>query len=720
MSSPATITRDDDAVCVSWPNGCAIKFACDPAGDLQGIRDVTVNGIALRCPAKLWRPRFSTPQGVVYTRFTLVDAAPTSRGQVDVVCTAHGYRSGICEEQDEYLGDMVELSADDSPIEDEFTWCLRPAEQELDGRRFVGFSVQYRFRASDPARQLWRIFDDATWEIGGALAGNTLFLQGQLNPPVTKLTPDTFFTTACNYYGSEMKGLMGPAQRVSFQRLPRMGTLQAFDFIAHDDGVLFGRFDPLVDVMSIVQTVPGEDVVHVLDELRRPLGNELATHPKLILFHATPEPLTDIAHRNLWCRAYDFVHDACRARHGIRPSPVMPRVWIPQIGERYQIGSASGPRERLLYYLADETLAQWAQMGVREVCTHSLWVSDYTVDRLVRKEDSGWHGQLVVSGICSVRVHEIDPLWGGVEALGYFVNRAHELGMKVQVWYATHLSRRAPIFAERPDFMLMARDGLPNGGGFGKQVLITMDLANPDCFDWEFGKLKAVREATGIDGFFHDSYGNMTFLPSNYAGARIGQQEAYGRLMRKLQDLGMDSFTAEGIGPWAVGHFGMGLVADRPGGGRYQNALEWWLGQEDMIYRLNMGIGSPFGDDPEAAAQFAFRCLAGGGRFGFTEHRNGLEHWDGWLRDLNRVHARIAPLNGIRSLLPEGRGALWQTKPGERLLFTFEAQAVPVAAGEQVHRVGPEQDEPVNSQTEGGNAAFDADPWTIYRIVARR
>jgi hypothetical protein len=587
---------------------------------------------------------------------------------------------------------------------------------ELGGCRFDGFSYVYRFQSRDPQRKLYRVFDDATWEIGGHADGNTLLLQGQVNPPVTKLRKEDYFTTACNYYGTEMKGILGPPKRISFQRLPRIGTLQAFDFLAHRKGILFNYFDPLIEIMAVVQKSAGEDVLHVVDELRQPLDSRFESHPKHVLFLPAGSPLTREEQRNLWCRAYDFVHGRERSRHGIRASHVLPRVWTPQFGgEEFACAGRRVPRERAYYLLADEVLPKWADMGVKEVCVSSVWVNDYTVDRMKCKNDEGWHGELVVSGICCVRVHEIDPFYGGAEAIAYFVKRAHELGMTVQLWWASHLSRRAPIYRERPDFMLLARDGLPNGGGYGHKVIITMDLANPDCFQWELGKLKAVYEATGVDGFFHDSYGNMTFLPVNYADPhRQGQQEAYARLVAELQKLGMKSFTVEGLGPWGVGHFGMGLLPTDPkAGGHYQNALDWWLEQPDMVYRLNMGIWAQIFPGREAEArEFAFRCLASGGRFGFTQWQDGLEMWSGWLREQNQLHSRISPLQGERTLLPDDKGVLWRTEDGNEVLFTFRAFDFPVVEARRVCRITANRD--VEMVLAG--RAFRTEPWSVYRI----
>lgn len=348
------------------------------------------------------------------------------------------------------------------PVADRLVWRFEPSELELDGHRFTGFSYDYRFESADPARKIHRIFDFATWEIGGALEGNTLLFQGQTNPPATPLAKDKYFTIACGYYGAEMGAVLRPVDRISMQRLSRLATIQSFEFLCHEEGVLFNWFEPTRDVVSILQTNVGEDALHVVDETRRPLATTLETNRKHVLFAPTVEAWSREHRRNLWRAAMELVHGRERKRMEIQRSYPAPTVWTPQVPtEKYQFGGDTGPRERTLHYLAEEVAPRWAEMGVKEICCPSLWTCDYTVDRFRCKNETGLQGGFTVSGICCVRVHEIDELWGGEEALAYFVEAAHRHGMEVRLWWATHLSRRAPIFKQRPEFMVRSRDGRP-------------------------------------------------------------------------------------------------------------------------------------------------------------------------------------------------------------------------------------------------------------------
>lgn len=710
-----SIQRDDAALVLQWANGATVRFVLK-GNELLGARDVTFDGLPLRNPARLWRPIFITPHGVHYHRFELRDIREADNGGVAIELDAVGSASGLNEELDEYLGDVIDLSHPDTEVRDRLTWELRPSAHTVGEHTFIGFAYRYRFETDEPSRQLYRVFDHATWEVGGKLDGNELLLQGQCNPPATSLSDDGSFTTACNYYGAEMQGLTGVPSRVSFQRLPRIGTLQAFDSIAHDAGMLLGLFEPMEEVFSVVQTLPGETCLHVMDEYRQPCAPSVVTPWKHMLFLSAPAQWDRAARRNVWHKVYEQAHGAIRAVAGVERSHVHPRQWLPQFGQdTFIFNDKEHPRDRFLYLYADEVLPRWADMGVREICSFSLWQTDYTIDRLKTKQGSGnpLHGALIVGSICNVHSHEIDSLWGGPDALAYFTDKAHQLDMKVQMWWASHMSRRAPIFQQRPDFMMNARDGLPNGGGFGHQIIISLDLNNEECFEYIYNQLKAVYEATGIDGLFHDSYGNMTFLPTNFDDPqRRGQQQAFARLLNRLQALGMDSFTIEGIGPFGVGHFGMNLLASDPAEQKgYQNALDWWVGEEDMMYGLNMGCGpAPIWPGREEQARvFSFRCIANGGRFGFSHTGGGP--WRDWWREHNQMMARLGPVFGQRQLLPEDQGVLWHMDQ-RQVLFAFKPIKFDVDPNIRVSEVTADGPNEI-TVTDG---VLRAHAWKVYQL----
>jgi hypothetical protein len=713
VAAPATTSKPLSTI--KLPGNIEIDLATTKAGKFKGLGQVRAGGVPLRTNKRAWRPFFATPQGLSYIEFAIVSTTPTPTGGVTLEMAAIGQPTPIAEETDEYLCDIVDLSLPDEPVTDKLWIDIEPSKQTIGGKTLTGFKYRYRFELGE-GRKIYRLFDEATWEIGGELQGNTLVFQGQCNPPAPKLTKEGYFTTACNYYGAEMGVIMGPPKRVSFQRLPRVGTLQAFDFLSHPEGILVGLFEPMVEVLSILQTTTGEDYLHIVDEHRFDMTDKGQTIWKHMVFlHGG---LKKHAERNLWSDILDQEHDKIRARYGVVPSPILPRVWIPQVSKEVaEIDGIKFPREHALREMADRWIPRWAAMGVKEICCHSMWVSDYTVDRFKTKADEGMHGALNVGSICNVRVHEIDATWGGPEAVKYFCDKAHAHGIMVQLWFATHLGRRAPIFKERPDFMLMAKDGLPNGGGFGHQTIITVDLNNPEAFKFILDKLVTLHKQTGFDGFFHDSYGNMTFLPIGFNTAhRRGQQDAYGRLVHELQKAGMKTFTAEGIGALAVPHFGMGLLGQHAKRGNYQYALEWWLQDADMAFRLSYGIGTTVwtGEMAEYSEPFSFDCLAYGGRFGFTQYEKGWESWSGWVLAHNKIGGQIDLRDARREILEDHTGVLWHHKAsGKQTFFAIKEMSLKIPAGKTVKQITPEGLVDVTVK----NGLLQAPKHTVYAIA---
>ncbi len=715
MSSQIKVRVQKNCIQITWSNGLTVKFGLKESL-VEGIRDVRFGKVRLRNPTIPWKPFFSTPEGIYYGQFRLSHVKRMSQ-EVKLVTDAVGIPINIKEEHDEYLGDVVNTSLSPAPVTDRFEWILAASSLVVDGRLLTGFSIRYRFHSTN-RRAIYRLFDHSTWEMGGHVEANTLLFQGQVNPPVTSLKYDKFFTTACNYYGAEMAAYFAKPKRLSLQRLPRMGTLQAFDCLVHPEGALIGLFMPLEEVFSLLHKDKGEDWLHVIDEHRRPLSTIFETRPKHILFWPAPPNWDRETQRNLWADIYDYVHKTVRSRYKIRPSPILPRIWIPQIAsDRFLLDGKEYPREYHLRALADSRMKTLAKMGVKEICIHSIWRSDYTEDRFVTKNQTGLHGELTVGSICCVRIHEVAPLWGGIDGLSYFVGKAHAEGIQVQLWFATHLSVRAPILKERPDFMLIARDGLPNGGGFGHKTIVTLDLNNPDCFEWLYDHLLAAHRASGFDGLFHDSFGNMTLLPTNFVDPRRrGQEKAYARLIRALQQGGIKTLSIEGISPFGVGHFGMNLLPNKERNGRYQNALDWWIGEEDMVYGLSMGIGCPpWANRMPLPHEFAFRCLAGGGRFNFSTKLPSvdMEHWEGWLLDINKIHSRLAPLEGKRILLPADKGILWKSTNG-RILFAYRPFTITLQQQERILCVEPAGEREIHLTTRKYRVA----PWSVYRILS--
>ena len=246
----------------------------------------------MRNGSRLILPRLDTPDGILYTRFKLKDVEHAGNGETLVHLDAVGLPWGRGELSDKYNQPLVWLNASHESVSDELVLVLRPAVLGLGGRDWTGFSYSFEYRSSK--RQIHRLLTLATWEIGGSIKGNTILSQGQVNPPVFRGGIDKMFTTAC----LDCLEQYGDPQGYSFQLAPRGGLLQAFDFQYAPQGALLQFWPKFDTVSSLVESPPGSDALHIIDEYRFPLANRTTTTPKWVLFtpgsfapHEAPRPL---------------------------------------------------------------------------------------------------------------------------------------------------------------------------------------------------------------------------------------------------------------------------------------------------------------------------------------------------------------------------------------------------------------------------------------------
>ena len=166
------------------------------------------------------------------------------------------------------------------------------------------------------------------------------------------------------------------------------------------------QFWPEFDtVSSLVESPPGSDVLHVIDEYRFPLANHASTTPKWVLF--TPGSFAPHEARDLWWAAYEHVGEIIR-----RPFGITPTVVVPEVGLKYRTRVAEGKLRMTIsgkevesrevpYAIAERVLPRLASQGVRRFFPEVMSQSDVTADGLKRKLDFGVHGDLHCASVCA-------------------------------------------------------------------------------------------------------------------------------------------------------------------------------------------------------------------------------------------------------------------------------------------------------------------------------
>jgi hypothetical protein len=704
MASPQSIT------CGS----ARIDLVTRPDGEFIGLGAVNIAGQSLRSPARPIVVRLDTPEGLLYTRLELDSITATPDGGSRVRLKARGLPWGRSEFGDDYDQPTYHLAPTHETVEDELTLVVVPAKLDVGGVVWTGFSYAWEFRS--PARKIHRLLEHATWELGGSIAGNTLLSQGQCNMPVYRGAKEALFTTACL---RTLSGYGSP-QGNSFQLGPRGGPLQGFDFQHGSAGAILQFWPRLESISSLVESPPGSDLLHVVDEYRFALGGT-STTPKWVLFTpAGPDGLPEHEARDLWLAAREHVYSLSRSRFGITMARSLPevtlkystRVVTDERGARIRIsiGGHEVDTQEAPYAIAEHVLPKLAAQGVRRFFPEVMSASDVTQLGLRRKADDGIHGDLHCASVCATHRYFPSDFWGGIKAWRAMYDKARSLGIELGAWFAAHFSPRAPVYERHPEWRMVSATGLPAGGGYGFQTLCVGDWNTP-LFDEVLGDIRKWKEEGGLDYLFVDSLSNMGLLQTNYAAAMRTNWEPLGRLFGEFQKLGIKALSCECVSPWLVGRFGIAdlrgdlLGQDRSIAG--QNDYGWWADEQDMAGDLTMFLGPRKRSEAEME-RFLFRHLAHRGYLCF-ENQYGLAHdFAAWWVRLNHAYLKALPHMDRRRLLPGRAGVAWEGSAAS-VVWTFKAVTVSTsgAAVETIEGAAP--------STSGSATTLPA--WGAYKLA---
>lgn len=691
-------------------SGVGIDLVQSDRGEFLGIGGVRVGGVPLRNDARPIALRLDTPDGFLYTRLEVREASRVGPG-IHVHLRAVGVPWARGEYADDYDQPLVWLERPAGPVEDDLTLILDPAELALGGRTWTGFSYALRFRSG--ARQIHRLMTHATWEIGGSLGGNTVLSQGQCNRAVYRGGSDAFFTTACLRTLDQYGRLDGN----SYQLSPRGGLIQPFDFQYAAAGALFQYWPAFASVSSLVESPPGSDLLHVVDEYRFPLASEVATMPKHVLFAAGA--LAEHEARDLWWAAHRHVYGGIQAASGVRPTVV-----VPEIGQRYstrihegrlrmKVGGVEVEHAEVPYAIAEHVLPRLAAQGIRRFMPEVMSESDVTVLGMQRKLDEDVHGDLHCASVCATHRFFPSAFWGGIKAWKHMADRARALGIEIGCWFAQHLSPRAPIFAEHPEYRMIGPNGMPVGGGYGFQTIIVGDF-NTGLLDWVLADLARWKAEGGLDYVFTDSWSNMGLVQQNYAAGMRTNLAAMGRFYRELQRIGIGALSLEGVQLFGCSRFGTAdLRGDLVGQDRSvagQNDFGWWVGEEDMAFGQCL-LTAARKRTAQEMERIQFRMMANRAFVSF-DNCVGPEHeLPAWWTRLNLVYSQALPHMKRRRLLPDRAGVSWEDGR-TRTVWTFREVQVRLSGEARIQKLEPEGPQAVATVT-----PLTLSAWNVYRIT---
>ena len=678
-----------------------------------GIGDIRVDGVALRDGRHPMVVRLDTPDGWLYTRFFLESASEKKSGAATFRFRAVGVPWGRQEFMDEYDQNLLAVGMPRGEVEDTLTLTLAPVAERIGGRTWHGFAHSFEFRSAK--RRIHRLLLDGSWELGGSVAGNTLFHQGQCNMPVWRGAKRSLFTTTC------LKTLeqYGSPQGVSYQLAPRGGLIQAFDFQHGRAGALLHYWPRFESISSVVESPAGSTRLFVSDEHRFPLSRRAATPAQRVLFAAGR--LAEHEARDLWWTAHEHVYGGIRKAHGVTATVVRPEMGLKYStrvtdgGLKMTVGGVEVDSREVPYAIAEHVLPRLAAAGIRRFFPEVMSESDVTALGMKRKLDAGVHGDLHCSSVCATHRFLPSEFWGGLPAWRHMADRARALGIEIGAWFAPHLSPRSPIFAEHPEYRMIDVNSLAAGGGYTAQCIVSADW-NTGIYDWALDDLMRWQSEGGLDYLFTDSWANLGLVQMNYSA---GMRTSLRRLAQLYHDIqtrvGVKVFTFEGISPFGASRFGLadlrGDLLDAQGGIVGQNDFGWWVRDMDMAYGICL-CAHPRKRTEEEVKALQFRAMSARGYIMPDALCGPLYDVPAWCVELNLIYEQALPDMKTRRMLPDGRGIQWENG-ANRIVWAYSNFECPAPAGAKIERLTG-----AGVEASSGGGVLRAKGGCVYRLAS--
>ncbi len=657
-------------------------------GIVAGLGSVAIDGMPLMDPSFPATFILQGPEGWDYRTFRYVDTV--CEGDATIIRTeAIGSVSDASWYRDQYDHEILYLGRPRPVPRLAVDFIVRPAQQSYAGIPFTGFTLSWRFAGDGVA--LGRLRWHQHWEIGGRAEGNTVYWQSQIASPVATFTRDGAWDNLC--WKTLLKDKVD--ENISMQVNCRAAYHQLFDMLCAPSGVLLGYFADAQSVQTACRNNAGEDNYHIVESLEFPLAGNREIAGKTILFAHTE--LTEAGRRNLWFGVNEALEDSYRAQTGVVKSRALPTLTHSMSGacsendHLYYDPRQTGervPAERYLEWLGEHEMPVARRKGYRRFWTRPYCVTDASELMFWSKSMQGrdvMDGDVTIGSCCCVWEYKPSAMYGGGTMARRFYELGHELGLDIGIWVGNHLSTRAPMLREHPDWVLKDRNFGNPAGGYDDLIMAVLNW-NSGAREWILQDLLDWKAQYGLDFIFFDSLGNLGLKTRNYAGADLADNfQGLVQFVAGLTQAGIE-VICEGRSFLGAPHFGIsndGNMESTADPLRGQNSLGWFLGNEDMFCGMEAFTGHNPRVPEERLVNMHFRTLAGGG---LLDIHGGPAALDAHFYIYNRVSAFMQQ----RTVLENDQGVRWDAADGQAVLFSFTSGTVELPEACRVQQVSAE------------------------------
>ncbi len=384
-------------------------------GGGPGLGEVRCGDHILRSGERPMFVQIRNPWGVELCDFQLAETSALSDGGVALeFCMSRrdgGRMEWMCHEVRSRVNTTDWSRPPQAAVETGLTLELRPVARQLGPFKLDGFSYRYRYRSPDIP--IYLIFDRGTWEIGGDVNGNTLWLPQGHGPSVY------LFDDARQQYSTEWY-LPTICQPNIFQFMPFQTGMQGFTLLSHDDGALITWATAAAHIRTLIEKRRGEDVLPHFHEHCGDLAGDFATAPMEVLFCAGSFNRVDVL--NLHHEVRELVHETLHEQVGMR------RERITTYGV---MGNGVVPD---LQHYRRRGLPKLIEAGCRTVMLSNQFENDMNVYGLA-------------NACCTVDLKVAETV--GEDNLRDFCRDANENGVVVEMWGNTSISTTTERFSHR-------------------------------------------------------------------------------------------------------------------------------------------------------------------------------------------------------------------------------------------------------------------------------
>lgn len=487
-------------------------------GFLKSIGSIQVNGVELRNPAHSFMPWFDSFDGLIFDRFKFVDIDQAEHSAT-LKLIALGRQNHPFQERRDMSGDLCIRIAnwDEPPVEVNFNVVFEEASDCIDGIEFQG--IRYHFEATAPVK-LHRILDRQTWEPGGTLDDHQICCRSWVRPPRCHIGIEDDFSTAGLDTSRDALAKVNP---MPGNLWARWSLLPGFDMIYSNKGTLLGIYNEVSLVRTVIETLPGEDCLRIIDMHAFEQTSSFKTNPKTILF--SPTQLDSVGAINLWTRMTDRDREMSQKQIGIAQDGPPQITWSQNVWVGMNFDTTY-----------EDAIDKAAELGADYLFIDPIWehAEAYNMEVAKRIPKEEQDGTLLAKhcgqSMCCTYDFKVADALGGEAGLKRLCDRAAAKGVKILSWVATHMSptthfrEHAHPELKQGEFGVFAarESGRHPDTGYAGDCW-TLNL-NAPVFDYVKDCILETCRNTGLAGFLWDSFSNLGWWQIDYSDGSMRPQ----------------------------------------------------------------------------------------------------------------------------------------------------------------------------------------------------